>query len=161
MGPKSYLYSLLFRPFTASTGTVSMLARLVVGYGFIQHGFAKVLNGPERFAAILDGLGIPVPHIMSWLTIVAELLCGFAILIGSLVPLMCLLAAVILLVAMFYVHLPFGFSSIKLQAVTPDGIKFGPPGYEVNLVYLVCISTLIILGAGPLSVDSWLKKKFK
>ncbi len=151
----------MFRPFTASTGAVSILTRLVVGFGFIQHGYAKVVNGPDRFALILGGLGIPAADLMSWVTIGAELFCGFAILIGGLVPLMCIPTAAILIVAMLYVHLPFGFSSIKLQAVTPDGIKFGPPGYEVNLVYLVCISTLIILGAGPLSVDSWLKKKFK
>jgi putative oxidoreductase len=27
--------------------------RLIVGYGFIVHGYAKVMNGPERFAASL------------------------------------------------------------------------------------------------------------
>src|SRR5689334_21980384 len=27
--------------------------RLIVGYGFIAHGYAKVVNGPERFAASL------------------------------------------------------------------------------------------------------------
>lgn len=64
------------------------------------------------------------------------------------------------MVAMYYVHLPFGFSSIKLQAVTPEGIKFGPPGYEVILLYFVGLSVLAILGAGPVSVDSWLKRRF-
>jgi hypothetical protein len=28
------------------------------------------------------------------------------------------------------VHLPYGFSSIKLQAVTAAGAQFGPPGFE-------------------------------
>jgi putative oxidoreductase len=27
--------------------------RLIVGYGFLVHGYAKVMNGPERFAASL------------------------------------------------------------------------------------------------------------
>ena len=152
-------FSLLFRPYTTSTGTVSFIVRLVVGYGFIQHGLAKVLNGPDRFAASLSGLGVPSPDIMSWVTIAAELLCGFAVLVGAFVPLMCIPMAVILVTAMLYVHLPFGFSSVKLQAVTSEGIKFGPPGYEVILLYLVCLSALVILGAGPLSVDGWLKNK--
>ena len=38
------------------------------------------------------------------------------------------------LVAIFTVHLPYGFSSIKLMAVTPAGAQFGPVGYECNLL---------------------------
>jgi len=30
--------------------------RVIVGYGFIAHGCAKVLNGPDHFAASLQGL---------------------------------------------------------------------------------------------------------
>jgi len=36
--------------------------------------------------------------------------------------------AAVLLVAMFTVHLPYGFSSIKLQAVTAAGAQFGSAG---------------------------------
>jgi putative oxidoreductase len=75
--------------------------------------------------------------------------------------LMCLPTAVILLVALFTVHLPFGFSSIKIQAVTSEGIKFGPPGYEVILLYLVCLTTLFLLGAGSISVDAWRAQRTK
>jgi putative oxidoreductase len=56
-------------------------------------------------------------------------------------------------VAMFKVHLPYGFSSIKLISVTAAGAKFGPVGYEVILLYLACITTLVIEGAGPFSID--------
>jgi hypothetical protein len=31
--------------------------RLVVGYGFIEHGYAKLARGPDSFAAILHALG--------------------------------------------------------------------------------------------------------
>jgi putative oxidoreductase len=43
----------------------------------------------------------------------------------------------VLLVATFTVHLAYGFSSIKLLAVTPTGAQFGPPGYEVDLFELI------------------------
>ena len=43
--------------------------RLIVGYGFMQHGFAKYSKGPEAFAAILHAIGVPAPHLMAWLTI--------------------------------------------------------------------------------------------
>jgi hypothetical protein len=36
--------------------------RLVVGYGFIEHGFAKLSRGPDAFAGILQQLGVPLSH---------------------------------------------------------------------------------------------------
>jgi putative oxidoreductase len=61
--------------------------------------------------------------------------------------------AVVLLVAIFTVHLPYGFSSIKLKAVTAAGAQFGPPGYECDLLYLACLAALVLGGSGPLSID--------
>ena len=43
--------------------------RLIVGYGFIAHGVAKVMNGPSHFADSLHALGVPAASAMSWLTI--------------------------------------------------------------------------------------------
>jgi hypothetical protein len=48
--------------------------RLIVGYGFIEHGFSKLSKGPDAFATILQGIGVPGPHFMAWLTILVELL---------------------------------------------------------------------------------------
>lgn len=129
--------------------------RLIVGYGFMAHGYAKVMNGPERFAAALDALGVPAAHIMSWLTIAFELLGGFAVLAGAWVPLVSVPLSVILLVAAITVHLPYGFSSIKLREVTAAGPQFGPPGYETDLLYIAAMATLALGGSGPLSVDRW------
>ena len=38
--------------------------RLIVGYGFMEHGFAKLARGPDAFPAILQALDIPftAPH---------------------------------------------------------------------------------------------------
>lgn len=127
--------------------------RLVVGYGFMAHGYAKVVNGPDQFAASLHALGVPGPQVMAWATIGFELLGGLAILIGAWVSLVSLPLAAILLVAAITVHLPYGFSSIKLRAVTEAGPQFGPPGYETNLLYLAALTTLVFGGPGPLSVD--------
>jgi len=127
--------------------------RLIVGYGFIAHGYAKVMNGPDHFAASLQGLGVPAPALMAWVTIGFEFLGGLAVLVGAYLPLVSMPLAAILLVAAITVHLPFGFSSIKLRAVTPAGPQFGPPGYETNLLYLAALATLVMGGAGPLSLD--------
>lgn len=133
--------------------------RLIVGLGFMEHGFAKLSKGPDAFAAILHVLAVPAPHFMAWVTIVIELLGGLAIFLGGFVSLVSLPMAALLLVAIFTVHLPYGFSSIKLLAVTPSGAQFGPVGYECNLLYLACLLVLVLGGSGPLAIDDYFKKK--
>jgi len=132
--------------------------RLIVGYGFMVHGYAKILNGPERFVDIMQAIGVPAPELMAWTTIVIELAGGLAILAGAFVPLVSVPMAAILLVATLTVHLPYDFSSIKLQAVTAAGAQFGQPGYETDLLYLACLAALVLGGAGPYSVDGWLAR---
>jgi len=133
--------------------------RLIVGYGFMEHGFAKLLKGPENFAAILHTIGVPASHLMAWLTILTELIGGLAVLLGAFVPLVSLPMAVLLFVAIFTVHLPYGFSSIKLMSVTAGRAQFGPPGYECDLLYLACLLALVLGGSGPMAIDDYLTKK--
>jgi putative oxidoreductase len=128
--------------------------RLIVGYGFIAHGYAKLMSGPDHFAASLQGLGVPAPHLMAWATIGFEILGGLAVLVGAYIPLISLPLSVILLVAVITVHLQYGFSSIKLRAVTAAGPQFGPPGYETNLLYIAALATLVLGGSGPLALDA-------
>ena len=128
--------------------------RLIVGYGFVAHGCAKVASGPDHFAASLHTLGVPAPGAMAWATIALELLGGFAVLVGAWISLVSLPLSAILLVAIFTVHLPYGFSSIKLREVTAAGPQFGPPGYETDLLYLGALATLVIGGPGPFALDA-------
>ena len=133
--------------------------RLIVGYGFMAHGFAKLLKGADGFAHVLQQIGVPAPQLMSWLTILVEIFGGLAILVGAYVTLASIPMIAVLLTAMFTVHLPYGFSSVKLQAITSSGAQFGPPGYEIDLLYIAGLLTLVIGGAGPWAVDGWLRKR--
>jgi putative oxidoreductase len=128
--------------------------RLIVGYGFMEHGYAKLARGPETFAAILHALHMPFAPVLAWATILIELIGGLAVLLGALVPLASVPMAIVLLVATVTVHLPNGFSSIKLLAISPAGAQFGPPGYETDLLYLACLIALVLGGSGPFSLDS-------
>ena len=129
--------------------------RLVVGFGFVAHGWAKLARGPEGFAAILGAIGVPQPHVMAWVTTLVEVIGGLAIMAGAfLVPAGAVLA-VVMLTAMFGVHLRYGFSSIRLLAVTASGAEFGPVGYEVNLLYIAALLAIAVGGPGPLSMDGW------
>lgn len=133
--------------------------RLMVGFGFAAHGYAKLSRGPEHFAAILDSIGVPLPHLMAWVTALLEFLGGISIMAGAFVVLLSLPLAVVMVTAMFSVHLQYGFSSIRLTAVTAEGAHFGPIGYELNLLYIAGLLALALHGAGRLSVDHWLKER--
>jgi len=105
--------------------------RLIVGYGFMEHGYAKFVKGPEWFANILQALHVPAPHMMAWLTILVELFGGAAVLTGDFIRVASIPMVAVLLVAMFSVHLRYGFSSIKLMAITPTGARLGSAGIEL------------------------------
>src|SRR5499426_1505889 len=135
--------------------------RLIVGFGFMQHGFSKLSRGSDAFVAILHALGVPAPHFMALFTILIELLGGLAVMLGAFVTLVSVPMAALLLVAIFTVHLPYGFSSIKLIAVTSAGAQFGPVGYECNLLYLACLAALVLGGSGPLAIDGLIRKRRK
>lgn len=129
--------------------------RAIAGGGFIQHGWAKVVKGPDAFAAILQALHVPFPHFSAYLTIGVELLGGAALFLGAFVAWASVPAIVVLLTAMFTVHLPYGFSSIKIKAVVEGRAQFGPPGYECDLLYIACILALVLLQPGAYSVDRY------
>src|ERR1700722_3781422 len=130
--------------------------RLIVGYGFMEHGFAKLARGPESFAGILSSLGVFEPQLSAWATILVEIFGGLAVLAGLFIPLASVPMIAGLLVAIFTVHLPNGFSSIQPQSVTAAGAHFGQPGYETDLLYLAALIALVLGGSGPFALDRYL-----
>jgi putative oxidoreductase len=128
----------------------------MVGYGFMEHGYAKLARGIGSFIAILHVLGTPAPALLAWATICVELLGGLAVLLGLFIPLASIPMAIVLLVAIVTVHIPNGFSSIKLLSVDAAGAHFGPPGYETDLLYLAALAALVLGGSGPFALDRML-----
>jgi putative oxidoreductase len=128
--------------------------RLIVGIGFVAHGMAKWSRGPENFGKLLAQIGVPFPLGSAWLVTLLETLGGVAVFIGAYVELAAIPLIATMLVAMFTVHWRFGFSAVKTIGLTADGPVFGPPGYEIDLLYVGALLTLIIAGAGPLAAAS-------
>lgn len=129
--------------------------RLIVGFGFAAHGYAKLTRGVEFFATTLAAMGAPAPTPMAWLTTMLELVGGIAIMLGAFVAPLALPFIVIMVTAMVGVHLQYGFSSIKLKAIIPGGAEFGPPGIEVNLLYIAALLALVWNGPTVWSLDRW------
>src|ERR1700752_4826092 len=127
--------------------------RLIIGYGFMAHGWAKLSRGPAGFAKLLEQIGAPLPEVTAWASTLIEVLGGLAILAGAFVAVVSIPLIVMMLVALFTVHLRYGFSAINTLGLTADGPQFGPPGYEVNLLYVAGLLALILGGAGAFSID--------
>ena len=132
--------------------------RLIIGFRFMAHGWAKLSRGPSGFANLLSQIGAPLPEATAWASTFVELLGGLAIFVGAFVKVVSIPLIVMMLVAMFTVHLKYGFSSINTIGLTGAGPRFGPPGYEVNLFYIAGLVSLILGGAGALSVDRLLSR---
>ena len=133
--------------------------RLIIGYGFMAHGWAKLSRGPAGFARLLEQIGAPLPEATAWVSTLMEILGGLAILAGAFALAVSVPLIVMMLVAMFTVHLRYGFSAINTIGLTADGPQFGPPGYEVNLLYIAGLLALILQGAGPFSIDRLLARR--
>jgi putative oxidoreductase len=136
-----------------------LFLRLAIGIGFMAHGWAKISRGTEGFEKLLTQQGVPLPHLNSFIGPYVELLGGFAILIGAFVVITAVPLIFTMLVATVYVQGHYGFSSIKTIGLTPEGPLFGPPGYEINLLYIAALISLMLTGAGPFSVDAFRRKK--
>jgi putative oxidoreductase len=135
-----------------------LILRLVTGFGFVAHGWVKLSRGPAGFEKLITQLGVPFPHFTSWLVPLTEVGGGLALMIGSFTTLVAIPLMITILVAMITVQLKFGFSSVNTIGLTPEGPKFGPPGYEINLLYIAGLISLMITGAGAFSVDGLLAR---
>jgi putative oxidoreductase len=130
--------------------------RLIIGYGFFAHGLAKATRGPGGFAELLAVIHVPFPAITARVAIGVELLGGIAIMLGAFVLLASVPLVASMLVALFTIHVRYGFSSVNTIGLTATGPVFGPPGYEINLVYIGALIALAVAGPSALSVDRWL-----
>lgn len=126
--------------------------RLMIGFGFAAHGFAKLSRGPDSFAPIVAALGLPLPLFTAWATALLELVGGVLLMLGAFVVPLSIPLGAVMLVAMFGVHLRYGFSSIKIKELSAEGARFGAPGVELNLLYLAGLATLALGGRTRLSL---------
>jgi len=130
-----------------------------MGIGFLVHGWAKWSRGPAGFGKLLQQIGVPMPDATAWLVTLLELAGGCALIIGAFVALVSVPLILSMLVAMLTIHIRYGFSAIKTIGLNHNGPIFGPPGYEVNLLYIAGLLALMLAGAGPLSVDHFLRNR--
>lgn len=79
--------------------------RVTLGLLFLVPGLQKLMN-PGMISGMLGGLGFPAPAFFAWLLLLAEIVCGAALIVGYQVKWAALPPIVVLLVAILLVHLP-------------------------------------------------------
>jgi putative oxidoreductase len=153
------LFRLAIAPLPVPADWYAIPLRLMIGYGFVEHGYAKLARGGDDFVAILHAIGVPFAGLFGWATIAVEIVGGLLILAGAFISLAAVPMIAVLVVAILTVHLPNGFSSIKLMSYDAAGAHFGQPGYETDLLYIAGLLALCVGGGGPLSVDGYLRRR--
>jgi putative oxidoreductase len=126
-----------------------------MGIGFVAHGLAKWGRGPAGFGKLLRYAGVPFPLVSAWGVTLLEVFGGVALVLGAFVAVVSIPLIISMLGAMIAVQGRYGFSSVNTIAVTPLGPVFGPPGYEINLLYIAGLVALILAGPDALSFDGW------
>ena len=136
----------LFQKLTSTRAPAAVvLVRIVVGAIFLSEGIQKFLFpealGVGRFAKI----GIPSPEIMAPFVGVFEIGCGFLLLLGLLTR----LAAIPLIIDMLV-----AISTTKIPFFLKNGFWAAAHGARVDFAMLLGSLFLLLVGAGPWSVDA-------
>jgi len=97
------------------SGLAPLLFRLILAPVLIQAGWNKFSHFTDTVAWFGNsdwGLGLPLPALLASLAIVAELVGGVLLLLGLLTRLVAMPLMITMLVAIFAVHLPYGWHAI-------------------------------------------------
>ncbi len=123
------------------------IVRFVAGAWMIPHGYPKLIGGTERTAGFFAKIGLEPAAPLVLLVGTVEAIGGLLIAIGLLTRPVAAMAAVLMAVAAFKVHLPNGF-----------GWTAG--GFEYPLMWCVLMLVICIKGGGTMSVDRRIGKEF-
>lgn len=108
-----------------------------MGIGIAHHGYGKVFGGHlEQFTQGVAKLGFPFPEVFAWAAALSEFAGGVLIALGLGTR-----------VAAGFVFMTMSVAAFMQHAADPLSVK------ELALAYWTIAGTLILTGAGPLSVD--------
>jgi putative oxidoreductase len=133
------------RVVTTSAPVATVVVRLLVGGVFVSEGMQKFLFpgalGVGRFIKI----GIPAPTVMAPFVGVVEIVCGVLVIAGLLTRVAAILLVIDMLVAI---------ATTKIPLLIKSG--FWAMAHEARTDYTMLLGSifLLLVGAGPLSIDA-------
>lgn len=138
--------------FNSTGGYAALVLRLPVGLILAAHGAQKLFGwfggyGLEGTGQWMASIGLEPGYAMALLAGSAEFLGGIALFLGLLTRPAAVVTAIMMLVAIFSVHVS-------------NGLFLTNNGYEYALTLFAASTALAIQGAGHLSVDRSLQSRF-
>lgn len=151
----SYLNSIimkertLYNRFSESVSNLQSLSlltlRLILAYGFYQPAMNKIGN-VSGIAEWFGSMNYPLPLLNAYLATGTEVLGVILLTLGLGTRIISIPLIIVMLVAIFTVHLSNGFAA-------------GDNGFEIPLYYGLMLLVLLTHGAGKYSVDYFIETK--
>jgi putative oxidoreductase len=132
----------IFQMLPLYTGFLALFLRVWVGVNFVAHGYPKLGKGRQQTLQWTKSLGVPT--LATYLAIVLEFFGGLSLIIGFIVP-----------IVGFFIALEM-MGVILLKKTKMKAPYMGQNSYEIDITYLMLAIALMVLGAGVISVDSFL-----
>jgi len=132
----------LFEILSPYTVYLALFLRVWVGANFVAHGYPKLSKSKQQTLQWTKSLGVPV--VATYLAIILEFFGGLSLIIGFIVPVVGLFITLEMISIIF-------LKKMKMKAP-----YMGQNSYEIDITYLMLAIALIVLGAGAISVDSFL-----
>ncbi|KDM90244.1 DoxX family protein [Photobacterium galatheae] len=147
------MMSFMKRLLTSVDSFAPLALRVPAGIIFMAHGAQKLFGafggyGLEGTGQWMASIGLEPGVLMAFMAGSAEFFGGLCILLGLLTRPAAAALAVTMVVAIVSVHLP-------------NGLFMSNGGYEFGLALLAIVVSLAVSGAGKLSADSLLAKRFQ
>ncbi|QGU04051.1 DoxX family protein [Corynebacterium comes] len=123
-----------------------LLLRIVLGTVFVAHGWDKlIITGLTETTGQFSAWGVPQPKLSAWLVMATELVGGALLVVGLLTTLVAGVLALLMVAAMWFVHVGEGF-------FTSTG------GVEFPIVMATALVMIVVFGAGRASLDRMLTR---
>jgi putative oxidoreductase len=133
-----------------SADTLALVARLLIGWLFLDYGWMKLL-GHDGTVRYLANLHVPMPELMYWPVMLAELGIGIALILGIATRYVSLFTFVYLIIATAIAH--------RYWEVPPAAVGAQYANFCKNLAIMGGALLLYVLGAGRFSLDARLRRR--
>jgi len=124
----------MFRSTNAGLGL--LILRVVIGLVFLMHGIGK-LTHMDNTIGFFTQIGIPMANLAAWVMALVETAGGVALILGVALPIVALMLAIDMVVAILKVQLRKGLIG----------------GYELELTLLAGLVCLMLAGPGIMAVQ--------
>ena len=126
-------------------GILAAGLRVVVGAALVAHGLPKVRGGWKQSGQWIQSMGVPAAAAVP--VTILEFFGGIFLIVGLMVP----------VVAGFLAIQFIAITAMKKSKMNASFIgSQGKASYEVDILYLLLALALLALGAGAVSLDSFI-----